>query len=61
MKINNTCILYLVGIDKEDAKESLFFDSFESAQSYCFDNIGTKIYSVSATIDWSTIVKENSD
>ena len=46
----NTCILYLVGIDEEDAKASLFFDSFESAQSYCFDNIGTKIYSVSATI-----------
>lgn len=47
--------LYLVGKDRADAANSLPFDSAESAESYQRDNLGTKLYSVDAYIDPSTI------
>lgn len=46
--------LYLVGYTEDDARESLPFDSIESAQSYA-DDQGGDIYSVTATIDLTTI------
>lgn len=50
--------LWLVGENAEAAKESLLFDSYESAASYQRDNLGTNIYSVTAMIDFSTIELE---
>ena len=47
--------LWLVGINKEEARGNFPFDSFESAFSYSKDNPGTRIYSVTATIDFETI------
>ena len=51
--------LYLVGTDSDDAQSNFPFDSFESAESYQQDNPGTKIYSVTARIDFSTMEEEN--
>lgn len=42
--------IYLVGDNEEDAKNSLPFDSFESAEEYSY-NVGGNVYSVTATID----------
>ena len=47
--------LYLVGTDADDAQQNLPFDSAESAEDFMADNPGTKLYAVTATIDFSTI------
>jgi hypothetical protein len=44
-------------IDKDDARRALPFDSIESAEDYCRDNPGTKVYEVVATIDLSTMTQ----
>lgn len=49
--------LYLVGTDADDAQENFPFDSAESAESYAQDNPDTYVYTVTATIDFSTIEK----
>lgn len=42
--------IYFVGEDADDAASSLFFDSWESAESYRLDNPGTRIFSAPAVI-----------
>lgn len=47
--------IYLVGVNEEDALGSMPFDSAESAADYANDNPGTKVFSVNAYIDPTTI------
>ena len=47
--------LYLVGVDADDAQQNMPFDSYESAQSYSYDNPGTTIFTVQAKIDLTTV------
>jgi len=51
--------LYLTGINKEDARGSWIWDTWEGADSYCIDNPGNKIYSVVATLDFSTLEEDD--
>jgi hypothetical protein len=50
-----TITLYLVGYDEDDAKTSLLFDSEDSADDYCQDNPGMKLFTVNAWVDFNTI------
>jgi len=47
--------LFLVGVGAEDAASGLYFDSDDSAESYCRDNPGTHVFAVQGTMDLSTI------
>lgn len=47
--------VYYVGEDESAALEGLPFDSFESAESYQRDTGEAHVFSVTATIDPSTI------
>lgn len=51
--------LWLVGTNADDAQGNFPFDSEESAASFANDNPGTKVYSVYADIDFSTIEEVN--
>ena len=47
--------LYLVGYNINDARGNFPFDCIETAQDYKLDNPGMKIYSVQASLDFSTM------
>lgn len=51
--------LWLVGTDADDAQTNFPFHSPESAQSYADDTPGNKLFTVTATIDFSTIEEIN--
>jgi len=51
--------LYLVGDNEEDARGNFPFDSFKEAEQYKYENNASKIYSVIATIDFSTMEAED--
>jgi hypothetical protein len=47
--------LYLVGADEQEAKDSLLFDSEDSANDYQRDNPWMKVFAVKAYIDYSKL------
>lgn len=47
--------LYLVGTDADDAQLNQPFESWGEAESYRKENPGTKVFSVEAVIDFTTI------
>lgn len=49
--------LWLVGIDADHAEGSLPYHSPESAEECARDNPGFAVFTVTATIDFSTIEK----
>lgn len=56
--------LFLIGPDEDTAQENVPFQDAESAENYIFDNHfgdGWNLYTVAATINFSTIdlVEEN--
>ena len=51
--------VYLVGTDEHDALANMPFDSPDSAEKYQSDNPGTRVFSVTASIDPSTIEEES--
>ncbi len=47
--------VYLVGVDKEEAKRKLIHADWDSAYDYHRDNPGSKIYIATAFVDFLTM------
>jgi len=47
--------LFLVGKDQEEAQQMWPFDNYDSARSYADPLPGNRIFSVTATLDFSSI------